>query len=129
LADKQPKSSKADHLKKHQFKPGQSGNPKGRTPNVKTIPEILQKIGEEQGTKVPLEEGGMTKKEVVMQQVYKFAKEGKSWAVQFLAERTEGKIVEQHEITSKGPIAMELIVSRKKDEIASDDDGNESTED
>ena len=95
-----------------QWKPGQSGNPAGRPPNVKTIPEILRKIGEEQGTKVPLEDGGLTKKEVVLQQVYKFAKEGKAWAVQFMAERTEGKITDTHEIIGRDPIP--IIIKKKE---------------
>jgi len=85
------------------WKPGESGNPKGRTPNVKTIPEILRKIGEEQGTNVALEEGGLTKLEVVMSQVYKFAKEGKPWAVQFMAERTEGKVTDTLKIIGDSP--------------------------
>jgi hypothetical protein len=96
------------------WKPGESGNPAGRTPNVKTIPEILRKIGEEEGTKVSVEDGGATKLDVVMQQVYKFAREGKSWAVQFIAERTEGKVTDTHEIVGQVPIAMEVIVTKKK---------------
>ena len=109
-------------MAKHLWKPGESGNPAGRPKKHHTIPDILQRIGEEQGTKVPIAEGGPTKLDVIMQQVFKFAAEGKSWAVQFLAERTEGKVMEKHEVSGQGPIAMEIIVSRKKEEIADDRD-------
>ena len=33
-----------------QFKPGVSGNPNGRPKGVQSIPDILRKIGEEDGT-------------------------------------------------------------------------------
>ena len=73
------------------FKKGQSGNPKGRPPKVRTIPDILRKIGEEDG----LKDGSKTKLDVVMNRVFGFALEGKPWAVQFIADRTEGKALER----------------------------------
>ena len=32
------------------FKPGQSGNPNGRPKGTRSIPDILKKIGDEEGT-------------------------------------------------------------------------------
>jgi len=75
------------------FKPGQSGNPKGRPPKVRCIPDILRKIGEEPGTR----DGEHTKLNVVMRKVFEFALAGKAWAVEFIAERTEGKAIERIE--------------------------------
>jgi len=66
---------------------GQSGNPKGRPPKAKCIPDLLKKIGEEEGTR----DGESTKLEVVLRRVYSYALQGKPWAVQFIADRTEGK--------------------------------------
>jgi len=77
------------------FKKGQSGNPKGRPPKVKCIPDILRKIGEEEG----LKDGSKTKLDVVMYKVFQFALEGKPWAVQFIADRTEGKALDRIEAT------------------------------
>ena len=125
-AEKQQDNSKKK-VPGRPFKPGQSGNPAGRPPNAKTIPEMLRQIGDEECKEE--EFAGMTNAEAVQTVVWKCALAGKQWAVEFLANRTEGKVIEKHEVSGKGPIAMELIVSRKKDEIASDDDGNESTED
>ena len=62
------------------------GKSTGRPKKNYSIPDLLDKIGEEEGT---LE--GITKLEVVLRSVYKYALEGKSWAVQFIADRTEGK--------------------------------------
>jgi len=71
------------------WKPGQSGNPKGRPKGAKSLNDLLRKIGDEK-----LEGTDLTKREAVMRKVYKLAYEGKPWAVQFIADRTEGKAVE-----------------------------------
>lgn len=59
-----------------------AGKPKG----IQQIPDILRKIGEEEGT-----QDGKSKLDVIMYKVYQYALEGKPWAVQFIADRTEGK--------------------------------------
>jgi hypothetical protein len=67
-----------------------AGKPKG----IQQIPDILRKIGEEDGT-----QDGKTKLDVIMYKVYQFALEGKPWAVQFIADRTEGKALDRIEAT------------------------------
>ena len=62
---------------------------KGRPKGSQSIPDILRKIGEEEGTV-----DGVDKLEVVMRKVFQYAVEGKPWAVQFIADRTEGKAKE-----------------------------------
>lgn len=71
------------------FKKGQSGNPKGRPKKNLHIPDILAKIGSEE-----ISSGNFTgtKLDMIMNKVYQEAFAGKSWAVQFIAERTEGKV-------------------------------------
>jgi hypothetical protein len=75
-----------------QFKPGVSGNPNGRPKGVQSIPDILRKIGEEDGTV-----DGKSKLDVIMYMVFSYALEGKPWAVQFIADRTEGRALERVE--------------------------------
>ena len=72
-------------------KPGEIRNPKGRPKKDRCIPDILRAIGEEAGTT----DGELTKLDVVMRNVYKYAVQGKQWAVQFIADRTEGKAFER----------------------------------
>ena len=79
-----------------QFKPGVSGNPSGRPKGVQSIPDILRKIGDEEGTI-----DGKSKLDVIMYKVFQFALEGKPWAVQFIADRTEGKALDRIEQTIK----------------------------
>jgi hypothetical protein len=74
------------------FKKGQSGNPNGRPKKINTIPDILRKIGDEEGTA-----DGKSKLDVIMYKVFQYALEGKPWAVQFIADRTEGKALERIE--------------------------------
>ena len=73
-----------------QLKAGVSGNPNGRPKGSQSIPDILRKIGDEEGTT-----DGKSKLDVVMYKVFQYALEGKSWAVQFIADRTEGKALER----------------------------------
>tara|TARA_Y100001963_G_C6792847_1_gene456654 strand:- start:81 stop:479 length:399 start_codon:yes stop_codon:yes gene_type:complete len=82
------------HLKEHQFKKGQSGNPNGRPKGSRSIPDMLLKIGSEDGTK----DGQYTKLEVVLRRVFEYALDGKSWAVEFIADRTEGKVRQELQV-------------------------------
>ena len=99
-ADKQRKNNEGGVTGKG-WKKGQSGNPKGRPPKVKSIPDILQKIGDEEGTVE-----GHSRLEVVMRQVYNYAIEGKAWAVQFIADRTEGKALERVQVQEFEPLRI-----------------------
>jgi len=93
--DKQPINNEGGITGKG-WKKGQSGNPNGRPPKVKSIPDILRRIGDEEGTL-----DGKTKLDVIMYKVFQYALEGKHWAVQFIADRTEGKPKESREVTHK----------------------------
>lgn len=82
-----PKENGANRDNKGQFVKGNTASVgKGRPQGSRSIPDILRKIAEEEGTTE-----GITKIEVVLRQVFRYALEGKSWAVEFIANRTEGK--------------------------------------
>ncbi len=80
----------ADKDERGRFLPGHSLG--GRQKSTRRIEGILQRIGQEE----VLCEGGelKTRLEVLMRTVYKLAEDGTQWAVQFVAERTEGKVRE-----------------------------------
>ncbi len=81
-------------------------NKNGRPTGTKSTPDILRKIGmEERKT----DNGKIVgeKLDVIMRKVFNEALDGKSWAVQFIADRTEGKAVDRIEATiNKEPIRI-----------------------
>ena len=101
-----------DHLKEHQFKKGQSGNPNGRPKGTRSIPDMLMKIGSEEGTK----DGQYSKLEVVLRRVFEYALEGKSWAVEFIADRTEGKVRQELQVGMMPEVIFTPIEDATEDE-------------
>ena len=101
-----------DHLKAHQFKKGQSGNPNGRPKGTRSIPDMLMKIGSEEGTK----DGQYSKLEVVLRRVFEYALEGKSWAVEFIADRTEGKVRQELQVVMMPEVIFTPIEDATEDE-------------
>ena len=75
--------SNKDNLKP--FKKGQSGNPKGRPKKSKCIPEILRRITAEK------DKSGVTKLNLILNNVVNEAIKGDTWSIQFIADRMEGK--------------------------------------
>lgn len=70
------------------------GHPRqgGRHKSRRRIEHILQRIGDEE---LQLQGETITKLEAVLRAVFGYALKGQSWAVQFIAERTEGKVRDQ----------------------------------
>lgn len=123
--DKQRRKS-ADHLRKYQFKKGHSGNPKGRPEKARCIPDILQKIGSEKLGGVALElvkryfpkaARNWTFEEAALRMTYLHALRGKSWAVQFIAERTEGKVVQPVDINPYKGVQIPELQELSIDEL------------
>ena len=74
-----------EQLQPFQFKKGISGNPKGRPPKNRCIPDILKKITDQQIT------GDESKLYQILNEVVNRALAGDNWCIQFIAERMEGK--------------------------------------
>lgn len=81
---------RSNRSEKGKFLPGNPGGP-GRPSGSTSIKDILRRIGMKE---IETPEGKMTKQEAVMRAVYKFALQGRAWAVHFIADRLEGKAVE-----------------------------------
>jgi len=68
----------------HQFKPGQSGNPKGRPPKLPKLDELLADIMGE-------EKDGQTATEAILKRIRLQATQGNLKAAEMLLERAYGK--------------------------------------
>lgn len=94
-ADKQQNNSKKVPGKP--FKKGQSGNPNGRPKKGLAIADILNAKSSE------ADESGETMKEKMLRKVYALATgpRPERWAVEFIADRTEGKALERIDQTTR----------------------------
>tara|TARA_R100000655_G_scaffold35282_2_gene68658 strand:+ start:189 stop:509 length:321 start_codon:yes stop_codon:yes gene_type:complete len=94
-ADKQQNNSKKVPGKP--FKPGQSGNLNGRPKKGLAIADILNAKSSE------ADESGETMKEKMLRKVYALATgpRPERWAVEFIADRTEGKALERIDQTTR----------------------------
>ncbi len=101
------------NLKK--FKPGQSGNPKGRPKTDKCIPDILRRLGcvkppeeilEDVKTYFP-ELKNFTWLEALQCQAFIYAFKGNSWAFHYIADRTEGKPIQKIELETEERIPFD----------------------
>ena len=90
-------------LEKNKWKKGQSGNPKGRPKKPFCIPEILRKISAE------VQDGNLSNLEALLREVYRRALKGEGWAVNFVADRLEGKPKAAYEIQIEEPKPITII--------------------
>jgi len=67
------------------WKPGVSGNPKGRPPKGSSFAEILRRIGEEEF------KDQMSKMEAISRKLWAEASKGESWAIREIFDRIDGK--------------------------------------
>jgi hypothetical protein len=89
IAVKQQKNSdkkKNNHLVKHQWKKGQSGNPNGRPKSGFALNEYITELAN-----IPVGRSKKTMLESVVSKVYEEALNGNMTAVNFLADRILGK--------------------------------------
>ena len=113
---KQPIENGDNRDKKGQFVAGNTASVgKGRPKGSMSIPDMLRRIGDEEvpselQNKVEelfgrVELGELTMIEAVMRTTMMYAIQGKPWAVQFIADRTEGKPRQTIEIESHEPVS------------------------
>ena len=90
------------------WKQGVSGNPKGRPPKNLCISDILTEIGQET-------EDGISYLENVLRTVYRKAINGDMKAIEFIADRTEGKPVLMEKKTYTRPFDSVVFIEDGKE--------------
>ena len=101
-AAKQPKNKKAEHLERHRWQPGQSGNPKGRpagqtlTPLIRS--EAEKKIPEKLARALKLDPDVKTWRQAMVRALFLQFINGNQTAVREVLERLDGKVAQGHEL-------------------------------
>jgi len=93
--------------KEHLFKPGQSGNPKGRPPG-KSVSYHLKEIQEEIDA-----DTGKTEGRLLAEKLQKMAKRGHSKAIDVVVDRTEGKLTQPVNLEEA---SINVTYTKEKDE-------------
>lgn len=89
------------------FKPGQSGNPKGNPPGQNKLTRCLKDLLSVEVTMLIADhrrrrrEMTMTNAQAIAQAVMQKARAGSIVAAEFIAERTDGKVKETHQIFTR----------------------------
>ena len=83
------------------FKKGISGNPSGRPKSAVCIPDLLREIGSQID-----EPTGLTKLEAVLIQVWEMALTGNLKAIEWIADRTEGKVLQPVNLNESRPLEI-----------------------
>lgn len=80
------------------FKKGQSGNPKGRPRNSKSVTGLIRELAEQE------REGGKADREVIAENLIALAKAGEQWAIKEFLDRMDGKATQhiEQDVTSNG---------------------------
>ena len=106
------KETRANALKEHQWKKGQSGNPKGRpVKNLSIVSLVKERL-----------ETHPEEAEEIALALIKLAKSKNLWAIESVMNRIDGKVEERHHIEGALPITIqfvpaEMLLGRKQDVI------------
>ena len=119
----------AKDIKKHEFKPGQSGNPNGRpkgSPNRSTIAKKWLETKIDLNNPITGEKQKLTLEEAITLAQIQEAQDGSTKAYNALMDSAHGKAPQSVDVTSQGEgIKPQIIVSSQEiaDGLADKDDG------
>lgn len=92
------------------WKPGQSGNPKGRALKAKCLTDLLRS---KLATKGP---GGKPNMEAITDKVMRLALAGERWAVELIYDRLEGRPAQALELTGDKTRPLHIIYAKGSEE-------------
>jgi len=101
-----------NRTKSRRFKPGQSGNPKGRPPKRNCLTSLLKEAMEKT---CPQDKGKRTWAQVINEQLLKMAKKGDLHAMRLIYEYVEGKPRQEIETPSDVTIHVKYADPLKTD--------------
>lgn len=108
------------------WKPGQSGNPRGRPPRGETMTDLLKRLAEVQF------DDARSKREAICEIMLRKAAEGEPWAVRETWDRIEGKPAVHIEVSKKDDLlrgmsdaeVLDMIERANQKRLGNDNDVN-----
>ena len=93
-----------------QFKPGKSGNPKGRPPKEYCLTDILK----DQGNLEDVESGDkkISRKQAIAQKLWAMAMSGDVQAMKYLYDRVDGRPRESVDVNNTGEFSLLAILNQ-----------------
>lgn len=98
--------------KNTRFKPGQSGNPKGRPKKELCVTDILREQSKIRD--VQTEEGKITRAEAIAKRLWLMAMEGDIAALKYIYDRLDGKPLQQVQADIESDNKMEIVIEHIK---------------
>lgn len=83
---------------------GQSGNPNGRARKTRAFADLLRQVANRKD-----EATGQTNKELIAEKIINLAKDGDVPAARLFYEYTDGKPLQQQDITLRGGLSLAVI--------------------
>ncbi len=110
------KAGKGNPPKDTRWKPGQSGNPKGRPKNIKYLTELLREQLDEVPDTIDGKKNTKTWRELICDSILRAAVKGNQPAItKELLDRIEGKVKDAHQIEGEVPIHIVYKLTGKGD--------------
>ncbi|MBN2531886.1 MAG: hypothetical protein JXB88_03285 [Spirochaetales bacterium] len=104
------------------WKPGQSGNPKGRPRKNKTLTEILAKHGKKRDVKDG--EKNISRKEALAKKLWALALSGDIAAIRYIYDRIDGKPDQYHQMDLEHSAAENLLEALKEAHARREDESD-----
>lgn len=86
------------------FKPGQSGNPKGRPKDSLTLTDVLRELGQIEDVEIRKGTPKISRKEALGHKMWNMALSGKAEVARYIYDRLDGKPTQEIKVSSSMPI-------------------------
>jgi hypothetical protein len=116
------------------FKPGESGNPKGRPKGTLTLTEVLRQLGEIEDVEIRKGQPKIARKEALGHKMWNMALSGKADIARYIYDRLDGKPTQEIKVQSDAAIDAPIVlhvgatITVVEDEADDDNEDDRSTD-
>ena len=92
------------------FKPGQSGNPRGRPQGTLSLTDVLRKLGDIEDVEIRKGEPKIPRKEALGHKMWNMALSGKADIARYIYDRLDGKPTQEIKVQSDAAMDAPIIL-------------------